>query len=104
MSKEKMVNGMPRICQPRNVCDGCLMSKQTRKKYPTKANYKADKVLDLVHGNLCGPITPDTASGYRYFFLLVDDYSRFMWVYFLKRKDEAFKVFKKNSSTSRERN
>lgn len=94
MIREQMVIGMPKISQPGNVCDGCLMSKQARKKFPTKANYEAGGILELIHGDLCGPITPETVSGYRYFFLLVDDYSRFMWVYFLKTKDEAFKAFK----------
>ena len=92
--KEHMVTGMPKIIQPENVCDGCLMSKQARKKFPNKTSYEARGILDLIHGDLCGPITPETSSGYKYFFLLVDDYSRFMWVYFLKTKDEAFKAFK----------
>lgn len=43
---------------------------------------------------MCGPIHPNSASGKKYFFLLVDDYSCYMWVYFLKRKDEAFSAFK----------
>lgn len=94
MTKEQMVTGMPKINQPSSACDGCLMSKQARKKFPSKTSYEAGGILELIHGDLCGPITPETASGYRYFFLLVDDYSRFMWVYFLKSKDEAFKVFK----------
>lgn len=94
MTKEQMVTGMPKINQPGNTCDGCLMSKQARKKFPTKTSYEAGGILELIHGDLCGPITPETVSGFRYFFLLVDDYSRFMWVYFLKAKDEAFKAFK----------
>lgn len=94
MSKEQMVVGMPRINQQEKVCEGCLMSKQARKKFPNKASYEAGEMLELIHGDLCGPITPETTSGYRYFFLLVDDFSRYMWVYFLKTKDEALKVFK----------
>jgi hypothetical protein len=45
--------------------------------------------LELVHGDLCGPISPATPAGNRYFLLLVDDYSRFMWVKLLRTKDEA---------------
>lgn len=87
MTKERMVSGMPKINQPKGVCDGCLMSKQARKKFSSKTSYEAEKVLDLVHGDLCGPISPNTASGYRYFFLVVDDFNRFIWVYFLKNND-----------------
>lgn len=78
MTKHKMVSGMPEIVQPRKVCDGCLLSKKTRKQILNKANYSANKVLDLVHDYLRGPISPATVSGFRYFFLLVDDYSRYM--------------------------
>lgn len=94
MSRSKMVTGMPTICQSNLVYDGCVMAKQTRKQLPNQTNFSAKKVLELVHGDLCGPISPETASGYRYFFLLVDDYSRYMWVYFLKGKDEALKAFR----------
>lgn len=47
-----------------------------------------------MHGDLCGPIEPATAGGNKYFLLLVDDFSRVMWVYMLKSKDEALGVFK----------
>ena len=94
MFKEKMVKGLPRIVQPNDVCVGCLLSKQKRKQMPTKSNFSASKVLELVHGDLCGPITPETAAGNQYVFLLVDDFSRAMWMYLLKSKSEAFHAFK----------
>lgn len=68
MNKERMVNGMPKITQPDEVCTGCLMSKQTRKQFPSKMRYNASKVLELLHRDLCGPICPETGSGKRYFF------------------------------------
>jgi hypothetical protein len=46
-------------------------------------------MLQLVHGDLCGPITLATPSGNRYFLLLVDDYNRYMWVPLLATKDAA---------------
>nr|GEV62389.1 zinc finger, CCHC-type [Tanacetum cinerariifolium] len=52
--------------------------------------------LDLVYGDLCGPITPPPPSGKKYIFLLVDDYSRYMWVYFLNTKNQAFDTFKED--------
>ena len=94
MSKNQMVRGIPKFTQPKDICHGCLMAKQTRKSFPDKANYSANKVLELVHGDLCGPISPETPGGNKFFFLLVDDYSRIMWVYFLKSKDEALNIFK----------
>lgn len=39
----------------------------------------------LVHGDLCGPVTPATPGGQGFFLLLVDDASRFMWVVLLTK-------------------
>ena len=48
-----------------------------------------------MHGDICGPITPATPSGNRYFLLLVDDFSRFMWVSLLPSKDAATTAIKR---------
>ena len=51
--------------------------------------------LELVHGDLCRPITPAINGGQRYFLLLVDDCSRYMWLQLLTSKDEAAVEIKK---------
>src|SRR6266540_5819255 len=51
--------------------------------------YRASNQFELVHADLCGPIAPATPGGRRYFLLLIDDYSRFMWATLLTSKDEA---------------
>lgn len=98
MSKEKMAYGLPQFVPPTEICRGCLMSKQVRHPFPSKTNFSATKRLELVHGDLCGPISPPTPAGNRYFMLLVDDFTRTMWVYFLKTKDETFESFQKFKS------
>ena len=55
----------------------------------------AKEALELVHGDLYGPITPATCGGRQYFLLLVDDYSRYMWLQLLTSKDEAVAAIKK---------
>lgn len=89
MSEHNMAYGLPQIIKPKEVCTGCLLAKQTRKAFPCQVGYRAKHVLELVYGDLCGPLSPATPGGNRYFLLLVDDYSRFMWIYMLNRKDEA---------------
>ena len=42
-----------------------------------------------MHGDLCGLVTPATPGGRRYFLLLIDDLSRYMWVMVLGSKGEA---------------
>lgn len=95
MKRNEMVVGLPSLVQPKEACTGCLMAKQTRTVFPSQSKYVSKKALELIHGDICGPISPPTPSGKRYFLLLVDDFSRKMWVYFLSTKDEAFEYFKK---------
>nr|GFA27576.1 integrase, catalytic region, zinc finger, CCHC-type, peptidase aspartic, catalytic [Tanacetum cinerariifolium] len=58
----------------------------------TKANSKFEKRLHLLHMDLCGPIRIASINGKRYVLVIVDDYSRYTWVHFLRSKDEAPKV------------
>lgn len=95
MSSTNMVHGLPSLSHPKEPCTGCLMAKQTRKAFPSKSNFCAKKTLELVHGDLCRPISPCTPAGNKYVFLLVDDFSSVMWAYLLKTKDEALGAFKK---------
>ncbi|XP_074328413.1 uncharacterized protein LOC141666321 [Apium graveolens] len=95
MSESEMVIGLPKIPKPKSICGGFLMSKQAHKSFPPKSNFVAKECLELIHGDICGPITPITTGGNRYFLLLVDDYSRVIWVYLLKSKDEALEAFQK---------
>jgi hypothetical protein len=52
------------------------------------------KVLELAHDDLCGPVKPATPGGRRYFLLLVDDATHYMWVMLLASKLEAVGAFK----------
>jgi transposase InsO family protein len=71
------------------VCNSCLVGKQRRAPFPAQAKRQAEYVLELVHDNLCGPVTPTTPSGNKYFLLLVDDMSQYMWLRLLSSKDQA---------------
>ena len=77
---EKMVTGLPHIEHAGELCDSCLAGKQRRLLFPKTAKYHVAETLELVHGDLYGSITPATPGGHKYFILLVDDYSRFMWL------------------------
>lgn len=53
-----------------------------------------EKRLELTQGDLCSPITSVTPASNKYFLLIVDDMSRYMWVEVLRSKDEVLKFFK----------
>ena len=90
-----MLDGIPLIQRVEQVCDGCALGKHHRMPFPRATSYRATTGLELVHGDLCGHITPPTPGGKRYFLLMVDDFSSYMWLELLARKDEAFVAFKK---------
>ena len=92
---EKMVRGLPHIKNGGKLCDSCLAGKQRRLPFPKAAKYRVKDALELVHDDLCGPITPATNGGRRYFLLLMDDCSRYMWLQLLTSKDEAAAAIKK---------
>jgi len=73
-----MVRGLLRIDHVDQVCDNCLAGKQRRHPFPAKAKYRALDKLELVHGDICGLVTPPTPSGNKFFLLLVDDLSLYM--------------------------
>ena len=51
-------------------------------------------MLELIHSDLCGPMSTQARGGYEYFVMLFDDYSRYGYVYLLRRKSECFDNFK----------
>ncbi|MCO5571668.1 hypothetical protein L7F22_025415 [Adiantum nelumboides] len=93
MYKTGMVADLPAIMDLINVCEACMMGKQHWQPFPQEAS-RAKAPLELVHTNLCGKMNTTALRGSSYFMMLIDDYSRRTWVYFLKGKDEAFAKFK----------
>lgn len=89
-----MVIGIPSIETEVKVCGSCLLGKQARQSFPKATTYRATKALELVHEDLCGPITPSTSAGNRYILVLIDDFSRYMWISLPKEKSDAFNKFK----------
>jgi hypothetical protein len=91
---EKLVRGLPELGQVERVCEACQAGKQRRTSFSAQAEYRARERLELVHGDLCGPIMPATPRGNRYFLLLVDDLSRYMWVAAIPSKDRVAAAIK----------
>ena len=94
LQQKNMVTGLPQITAPTKVCEECVVSKQHRNQFPQGKSWRAKAVLELVHSDICGPITPCSNGGKRYILTFIDDFSRKSWVYFLQEKSEAFLAFK----------
>ncbi|CAL2258162.1 unnamed protein product [Prunus armeniaca] len=98
LREKGMVHGLPQLEEQSGVCEGCQLGKQHRVVFPKEQAQRASKALELVHIDLCGPIRNESVAKNRYFMLLIDDFTRMIWVYFLRNKSEAFSCFKKFKS------
>ena len=87
LARDELVLGLPEIqTQQLGVCDACQDEKQHQRPFKSGDSWWASQVVQLVHANICGPMATPCVFGSRYFLLFVDDFSRKMWVYFLKQK------------------
>ena len=76
-----------------NHCKGCMLGKNIRKRFP-QSEHRSKGTLDLVHSDVCGPMSCQSFSGYSYCVTFIDDYSRKTWIYFMKAKLEVFERFR----------
>ena len=95
MVKGNHAIGLPSSSKFEHKYSCCVAKKHARAPFPKATEFRASKPLELVYTDICGPITPSTISGGKYFFLIVDDFSRLMWVAILKNKSEVFGAFQK---------
>ena len=56
--------------------------------------YRTKYLLELVHSDVCGPMSIQARGGFEYFITFADDFSRFGYVYLMKWKFEVFEKFK----------
>ena len=90
-----MVRGLPEISFKANnkICESCIQGKQTRNSFKSRSVNLSIKPLELIHMNLFGPTRSASLSEKQYGYILVDDFSRFTWVFFLTHKNEPFNEF-----------
>lgn len=74
------------------ACVSCCKGKQSRRPFP-KEGSRAKQLLEIIHGDLAGPMECPFIGGNRWCLVLVDDFSRRTFTYMLKHKNEAFDRF-----------
>ena len=90
----KVVTGLPDPkIEHEGSCKGCARGKNIKNPFP-KSETKTKGTLELIHSNVCGPMPSTSLSGYEYYVIFIDDYSRKTSIYFLKTKSEVFGKFK----------
>ena len=96
MKKKDMVTGMN--CNlnsnSKRECEGCTLGKMNRNPFPKKSQGRATKPYEVIHSDVCGPMQIDSKGGSKYMVTFIDDYSRYVTVYFIKNKSEVLTKFK----------
>nr|GEZ30281.1 hypothetical protein [Tanacetum cinerariifolium] len=93
LSRNDLVVGLPKFkYHKEHLCPSCEQGKSKRASHPPKLVPNSRQRLHLLHMDLCGPIRIASINEKRYVLVIVDDYSRYTWVHFLRSKDEAPEV------------
>nr|GEW98482.1 integrase, catalytic region, zinc finger, CCHC-type, peptidase aspartic, catalytic [Tanacetum cinerariifolium] len=93
LARIDLVRGLPRLkFEKDHLCSACQLGKSKKHTHKPKAKKTNLEVLNTLHMDLCGPMQVQTINGKKYILVIVDDYSRFTWVKFLRSKDETLEV------------
>ena len=79
------------------TCGPCLMGKMTKTPFSGMME-RASDLLEMIHVDVCGPMSVEACGGYRYFLTFTDDLSRYGDIYLMKHKSETFEKFKQIQS------
>jgi len=101
LAKKNLLSGMRNADLKK--CTHCLAGKQNRVFFKSSPSTRKPCILDIVHSDVCGPMKTKTLGGCLYFVTFIDDHSRKVCAYTLKRKDHVLDVFKQfQASTERQ--
>nr|GFA15041.1 retrovirus-related Pol polyprotein from transposon TNT 1-94 [Tanacetum cinerariifolium] len=90
LARQGLVRGLPKLkFEKDHLCSACAMGKSTKKTHKPKSKDTNQEKLYLLHMDLCRPMRVESVNGEKYILVIVDDYSRFTWVKFLRSKDET---------------
>ena len=79
--------GLPKFGKvEKTICDACQIGKQTKSNHHKVNVICTSRCLELLHVDLIGPTRTESLGGKKYIMVIVDDFSRYTWVEFLRKK------------------
>ena len=88
--KKNLVRGLPKAEFTKvGLCDACQKGKQRKASFKSKTESLIDEPLQLLHMDLFGPVNIMSIRKKKYCLVIIDDFTRFSWTFFLRSKDEA---------------
>nr|GEX24327.1 retrovirus-related Pol polyprotein from transposon TNT 1-94 [Tanacetum cinerariifolium] len=90
LEKHNLVSGLPSLTFSKDKnCSAYEKVKHHRASFKTKRSFSINKSQHLLRMDLFGPVKPQTISHNKYTFIIVDEYLRYTWVFFLKKKNDT---------------
>ena len=90
MHNKDMAKVLPDCSSEFDLCEYFIYGKQNRVSFPSKAT-REKGTLELVHGDVFGPLSVPSLGGSRYYVSFIDDFSRMTWICFLKKNSKYMK-------------
>ena len=88
--KLEVVEGLSKFGKvEKTICGACQMGKQTKASHHKVNVIATSSCLELFHVDLMGPTRTEILGGKRYIIVIVDDFSRYTWVEFLREKSKV---------------
>ncbi|GKC44093.1 retrovirus-related pol polyprotein from transposon TNT 1-94 [Tanacetum coccineum] len=95
LARNDLITGLPKFkYHKEHLCHSCEQGKSKKVVSPTQTIPNSKQRLHLLHMDLCGPMRVESINGKQYVLVIVEDYSRYTWVHFLRSKDEAPEVIR----------
>lgn len=85
-------HSLPCLSNKMSLCHHCCEAKAHKLPFSLSSSISSHP-LELVHSDVWGPAPVVSHNGFRYFVIFVDDFTRYVWIYFLHTKDEVVRVF-----------
>ena len=76
-----------------DTCESCLLGKMTKTPFTGHCE-RASDLLEIIHTDVCGPMSTAARGGFVYFVTFTDDLSRYGYIYLMRHKSETFEKFK----------
>ena len=93
MVKSGQLQGIDTLVGTLTFCEACTLVKMKKLPFELQERPHTTCPLEMVHMDVGGPITTRSREGHRFWIVIVDNFTRFPWVYFMKHKSEALQIY-----------
>ena len=91
LSHMDLIRGLPKLKYEKDlVCASCRHEKMIASSHPLLNKMMTERPAGLLHMDIVGPARVHSVGGKLYILVIVDDFSRYYWVFYLASKDETF--------------